>query len=500
VLKKSGSKNAPVVCYNQNLSYHDIAEMKSQNNILLNLDWITILIYLTMILLGWINIYAAVYSDEHQSIFDLGQQYGKQMIWIIAGVFLAVCVLIVDSKFYVAFAYHIYAIIILLLVAVLFLGKEINGARAWFEVSGVALQPAELGKFATSLAIAKFMSQFGFKMARTKSYLVLGALILLPALLILLQNDTGSALVFAVFFLVFYREGLPDIVLIGGFTAIILFVLALLWSQLQILILLIIVSLILLTFLRQSYKEGIFGFIITSLIYGLLFGLKNVIGFDATPFQLLAVTSILLILIFIAYGFAKHIRQAWFVLLFFIFSISITLSVNYFYRSVLVSHQRDRVDNLLGLKNDLLGAGYNVHQSKIAIGSGGILGKGFLKGTQTKYNFVPEQSTDFIFCTVGEEWGFLGTTVVILLFLTLLIRLVFLAERQRSSFSRIYGYGVASILFFHIVINVSMTIGLAPVIGIPLPFFSYGGSSLWSFTVLLFIFIRLDASRTKNLR
>jgi rod shape determining protein RodA len=362
------------------------------------------------------------------------------------------------------------------------------------------LQPAELGKFATSLAIAKFMSQFGFKMARTKSYLVLGALILLPALLILLQNDTGSALVFAVFFLVFYREGLPDIVLIGGFTAIILFVLALLWSQLQILILLIIVSLILLTFLRQSYKEGIFGFIITSLIYGLLFGLKNVIGFDATPFQLLAVTSILLILIFIAYGFAKHIRQAWFVLLFFIFSISITLSVNYFYRSVLVSHQRDRVDNLLGLKNDLLGAGYNVHQSKIAIGSGGILGKGFLKGTQTKYNFVPEQSTDFIFCTVGEEWGFLGTTVVILLFLTLLIRLVFLAERQRSSFSRIYGYGVASILFFHIVINVSMTIGLAPVIGIPLPFFSYGGSSLWSFTVLLFIFIRLDASRTKNLR
>lgn len=474
--------------------------MKSDNNILFNLDWITILIYTTLIMLGWVNIYAAVYSEEHQSILDIGQQYGKQMIWIIAGIFLAITVLIVDSKFYVAFAYHIYAFIILLLVAVLFFGKEINGARAWFEVGGVLLQPAELGKFATSLAIAKYMSQFGFKMARTKSYLVLGAMILLPALLILLQNDTGSALVFAVFFLVFYREGLPEIILIGGLTAIILFILALLWTQLQILILLIMVSLVLFTFLRQSYKDGIFGLGITLLTFGILFGAKNLFSLDATPFHLLVITSIILIITFIVYGFLKHIKQAWFVLLFFIFSIAITLSVNYFYRNVLIAHQRDRVDNLLGLKNDLLGAGYNVHQSKIAIGSGGILGKGFLKGTQTKYNFVPEQSTDFIFCTVGEEWGFVGTTVVILLFLTLLIRLIYLAERQRSAFSRIYGYGVACILFFHIMINISMTIGLAPVIGIPLPFFSYGGSSLWSFTVLLFIFIRLDASRTKNLR
>jgi rod shape determining protein RodA len=450
--------------------------------------------------MGWINIYAAVYSDEHQSILDIGQQYGKQMIWICAGIFLAVCVLIVDSKFYVAFAYHIYVLILFLLVAVLFLGREVNGARAWFEVGGVALQPAELAKFATSLAVAKYMSQFGFKMARTKSYIVLGTMMLLPALLILLQNDTGSALVFAVFFLVFYREGLPDVILIGGFTAIILFILALLWTQLQILILLIVVSLVLLIFLRQRFKDGIIGFVLVLLIYGILFGLKNLIGFDATPFQLMVLTSVLSVLAFIVYGLKNHIRQAWFVLLFFIFSIAITLSVNYFYSNILISHQRDRVDNLLGIKNDLRGAGWNVHQSKIAIGSGGIVGKGFLKGTQTKYNFVPEQSTDFIFCTVGEEWGFLGTTVVIFLFLTLLIRMIYLAERQRSTFSRIYGYSVACILFFHIVINVSMTIGLAPVIGIPLPFFSYGGSSLWSFTVLLFIFIKLDASRTKNLR
>ncbi len=474
--------------------------MKSNNNILLNLDWITILIYLTMVMMGWVNIYAAVYSEEHQSILDLGQQYGKQLIWIFAGIFLAICVLIVDSKFYVAFAYHIYALIIFLLVAVLFFGREVNGARAWFEVGGVALQPAELGKFATSLAIAKYMSQFNFKMGRTKSYFVLGALMFLPAILILLQNDTGSALVFVIFFLVFYREGLPDIILIGGFTAIVLFILSLLWTQLQILILLLFVSLILLTILRQSYKDGLIGSIIVSLLYAVLFGLKNLIGFDATPFQLLVLTSAIAILLFIAYGLKAHIRQAWFVLLFFIFSIGISMSVNYFYRNVLEPHHRDRIDNLLGLKNDLLKAGYNVHQSKIAIGSGGIIGKGFLKGTQTKYNFVPEQSTDFIFCTVGEEWGFAGTSVVILLFLTLLIRLIYLAERQRSAFSRIYGYGVACILFFHIMINISMTIGLAPVIGIPLPFFSYGGSSLWSFTVLLFIFIRLDASRTKNLR
>ena len=474
--------------------------MKSQNNLFLNLDWITILIFLIMVMLGWINIYAAVYSDEHQSILDLGQRYGKQMIWIIVGIFLAISVLIVDSKFYVAFAYHIYIFVLVLLVLVLFLGREVNGARAWFEVNGVALQPAELGKFATSLAVAKFMSQFGFKINTTKSYLVLGTLIMAPAILILLQNDTGSALVFAVFFLVFYREGLPDVILIGGFTAIVLFILALLWTQLQILILLIVVSLLLFTFLRQSYKDGLIGFAFTSSIYGILFGLNNIIGFGATPFHLLVITSILMIIIFTIYGLAKHIKQAWFVLIFFIFSIAISLSVNYFYTNVLIAHQRDRVDNLLGIKTDLLRSGYNVHQSKIAIGSGGILGKGFLKGTQTKYNFVPEQSTDFIFCTVGEEWGFLGTTVVILLFLTLLIRLIYLAERQRSSFSRIYGYGVASILFFHIMINISMTIGLAPVIGIPLPFFSYGGSSLWSFTVLLFIFIKLDASRTKNLR
>jgi rod shape determining protein RodA len=474
--------------------------MKSDNNILFNLDWITIFIYLTLVMLGWVNIYAAVYSEEHQSILDLGQQYGKQMIWILAGIFLAITVLIVDSKFYVAFAYHIYFFILLLLVAVLFFGREVNGARAWFEVSGVALQPAELGKFATSLAIAKYMSQFGFKIARTKSYIILGAMIIVPALLILIQNDTGSALVFAVFFLVFYREGLPEIILIGGLTAIILFILALLWTQLQILILLIVVSLVIFTFLRQSYKDGIVGFAVTILTFGILYGIKYIFNLDVAPFHLLVITSIILIMVFIVYGFLKHIKQAWFVLLFFIFSIVISLSVNYFYRNILIAHQRDRVDNLLGIKNDLLGAGYNVHQSKIAIGSGGILGKGFLKGTQTKYNFVPEQSTDFIFCTVGEEWGFVGTSVVILLFLTLLIRLIYLAERQRSAFSRIYGYGVACILFFHIMINISMTIGLAPVIGIPLPFFSYGGSSLWSFTVLLFIFIRLDANRTKNLR
>ncbi|MCE1199068.1 MAG: rod shape-determining protein RodA, partial [Marinilabiliales bacterium] len=271
--------------------------MKSQNNLLLSLDWITVLIYLILVFMGWLNIYAAVYSEEHQSIFDLGQQYGKQLIWIFAGLFLAVSVLIVDSKFFVAFAYHIYGLILLLLVLVLFLGKEINGARAWFEVGGVLLQPAELGKFATSLAVAKYMSQFGFKMNRPRSYLVLGAIIFIPAILILLQNDTGSALVFAVFFLVFYREGLPDMFLIGGFTAIVLFILALLWSQLQILLLLLIVSIVLLTILRQSYKVGLIAMAIVSILYGLLFGLKNLIGFEATPFHLLVITTFVSLLV-----------------------------------------------------------------------------------------------------------------------------------------------------------------------------------------------------------
>jgi len=464
------------------------------------LDWISVFLYLVLIILGWLNIYAAVYSDEHQSIFDMGQRYGKQLIWIIAGVILAIMVLTVDSKFFAAFATHIYIITVLLLVAVLIFGREVNGARAWFEFGNVALQPAELGKFATNLAIAKCISQFDFKIQKLRSYLMLGAIIALPAILIIMQNDTGSALVFAVFILVFFREGLSGMVLFWGFAAAALFILSLLLDEFKLLLFLLSISVAAYGVLRLSIKEALIGLFTIGGTFGFIWLINMILGLGGTPIQLLLITTCIMALLFIAYGFIYHIKQVWRILLFFVFAIAISMSVNYFYKNVLIIHQRNRIDEVLGIKTDKLGAGYNVNQSKIAIGSGGITGKGFLNGTQTKYNFVPEQSTDFIFCTVGEEWGFVGSTVVVGLFLLLLIRLITLAERQRSQFSRVYGYGVACILFFHIAINISMTIGLAPVIGIPLPFFSYGGSSLWAFTILLFIFLRLDASRTENLR
>jgi len=474
--------------------------LKANNNIWLNLDWTTVLLYVLLVILGWVNIYAAVYSDEHQSILDMGQKYGKQLIWIIAGIILAIMVLSVDSKFYAAFAYHIYAVTILLLIAVLFLGKEVNGARAWFEFGNIALQPAELGKFATNLALAKCISQFDFKIQKMRSYLVLIALIALPSILIIMQNDTGSALVFAVFVFVFYREGLNGMVLFWGFAAAALFILSLLLDQFMLLLFLLTISVAAYGVLRQSVKEPLIGFLAIAGTLFVIWLANNLLGLGGSPLQLLLITSGITALVVVIYGIIRRIPQVWRILLFFIFAIGISMSVNYFYKNVMAPHQRDRIDQVLGIKIDKLGKGYNVNQSKIAIGSGGFIGKGFLKGTQTKYNFVPEQSTDFIFCTVGEEWGFVGSTVVLGLFLILLIRLVTIAERQRSQFSRVYGYGVACILFFHIAINISMTIGLAPVIGIPLPFFSYGGSSLWAFTILLFIFLRLDASRTENIR
>lgn len=473
--------------------------MNNKNNIWVNLDWFTVILYLALILIGWINIYAAVYNEEHQSILDMGQRYGKQLIWMIAGIILAIMVLSVDGKFYVIFAYHFYLFTILLLVLVLLFGKEVNGARAWFEFGNVALQPAELGKFATNLAVARYISQFDFKMHSVKTLISLGFIILLPASLIILQNDTGSALVFAVFILVFYREGLSGIVLFWGFAAAVLFVLALLLDPFKLFLFLVVISIGAYSFLRQNVKIGIKGLIIFSGIFLLVWFSNQMIHFGASPLQIAIISAIIIGIVFLIHGIKTRMRPILTVFLFFIFSMGITLSVNYFYKDILVSHQRERIDQLLGIQNDVHGAGWNVNQSKIAIGSGGLLGKGFLKGTQTKFNFVPEQSTDFIFCTVGEEWGFIGSTVVVGLFLLMLIRLVTLAERQRSKFSQIYGYGVASILFFHIAINISMTIGLAPVIGIPLPFLSYGGSSLWAFTILLFIFLRLDANRKENL-
>jgi len=419
--------------------------LRRGNNILQNIDWITVLLYLILVLVGWVNIYAAVYNEEHGSILDMTQNYGKQLLWIGTSVLLALVILLIDAKFFSTFSYLIYFLTLMLLIGVLLFGREIAGSKSWFQIGSFSLQPAELGKFATALALAKYLSGIDKDFSKFKTKVVAAFIIMFPAMLILLQHDTGSALVYTSFILVLYREGLSGNLLILGLIVAILFVVTLLVNK----------------------------FIVIGIIAALfiLFYLLN-----------------------------KAVRKRLFPLIgVFIIASMYVLSVDYVFENVLEPHQKKRINVLLGIETDIRGAGYNVHQSKIAIGSGGFSGKGFLKGTQTKFDFVPEQSTDFIFCTIGEEWGFVGSFILIMLFLALLIRLIFLAERQRSKFSRIYGYGVASVLFFHFTINLGMTIGLFPVIGIPLPFISYGGSSLWGFTILLFIFIKQDSERLELL-
>ena len=411
-----------------------------QNKFWKSIDMPIILLYIALVLIGWLNIYAAVFDESHASIFDLEKNYGKQLLWIATALFIGLMVLLIDSKFFSVFAFGIYGITLIMLISVLFFGKYVNGSRSWFEIGSFRLQPAEFAKFATALVVAKYLSS-GVKMERFSTKISVLGLIGLPMGLILLQGDVGSALTYVAFILVLYREGLSGIVLVIGLLIGIAFVLSLLFAKVAILISIAVITAILLYNFRRKKK------IIPVIIAGAALVATMVVGFS------------------------------------------------YVFNNVMKQHHRDRINNLVGKEIDIKGAGYNVNQSKIAIGSGRLIGKGFLNGTQTKYDFVPEQSTDFIFCTIGEEYGFVGSVILIGLFLVLLLRIVFIAERQRSSLSRIYGYGVASILFLHLFVNIGMTIGLVPVIGIPLPFISYGGSSLWSFTILLFILIKLDANR-----
>jgi rod shape determining protein RodA len=420
--------------------------MRNQGGILQNIDRWLVIIFVLLVGMGWLSIYAAVYNDEHQSILDLTQNYGKQAIWIGGAFLIALSILIIDGKFFAAFSYPIYILFILLLMVVLVVARDVKGAVSWIDIGSFKLQPSEFAKFATNMALAKFLSTLDIKMKDLKTKIVSLLIISLPAGLILLQNDTGSAMVYAAFIFVLYREGLSGNILIFGFLAAVLFVLTLLVSKTILFIVIAGIALIFYLFVRKKRQN----------------------------------------IMIIAAGA--------------LVASAIVFSVDYAINHVLQEHQRTRINVLLGKEIDPKGAGYNVNQSKIAIGSGGFLGKGFLQGTQTKFDFVPEQSTDFIFCTVGEEWGFLGSFLVIGLFMLLLWRIIYVAERQRSQYSRIYGYGVACILFFHLMVNIGMTVGLAPVIGIPLPFFSYGGSSLWSFTILLFVFIKLDAYRLEILR
>jgi rod shape determining protein RodA len=468
-------------------------------NIWGRLDKATILVFLLIVIIGWFNIYAAVFNEEHTKIIDLSQRYGKQFVWILATLVIAVFVVVIDTRFYFFFAYFIYGGLMFLLMMVLIVGKDINGARSWYQIGSLSLQPSEFAKFGTALALAAYLNSRKQDLSKLRVFMISISIILFPAFLIVLQPDMGSAVVYFALFIVLFREGMSPYIFISGLIMVILFFFTLIFNNIYLTIGIIAAAFILAWFVSRKWKlclEGLGIFILVSFIIYL---------FNSLIIKVLNDEHILFISIILSgtvYAFYFYNKKAISILVIYFFlvgSLAFVNSVDFAFNNLMKPHQKERVEILLGIKSDPHGTGYNVNQSIISIGSGGFSGKGYLKGTQTKFKFVPAQSTDFIFCTIGEEWGFMGSFVVIGLYVFLLIRLIILAERQRSDFSRIYGYGVVSIFFVHFFINIGMAIGLVPVIGIPLPFLSYGGSSLWSFTILLFIFLRLDASRAEYL-
>ena len=464
------------------------------NGILRNLDWFTVILYVLLVTLGWINIYSASYSADNIS-FSLATRYGRQMMWIGAATIIAITMLLLDSKFYSTFAELIYIALMLTLLGVLLFGSTVNGAKSWIVLGPIQVQPAEFAKIAASLTLAKYMSRYNFKPDGFKSMLMVGVICFMPSAFILLQNDTGSALVFAALMIAYFREGMKPIIFILGLLMVLLFILSLLYEMHVIIVVVEVLAFVAFYVLRDKPKELGVAVLTVVVATAAAFGVCHYFFPSWPKYVPMVIGFGLSIPYFLVYTYWHKLGKIAAVIGIAVASIGFAFSVGYVFDNALAPHQRARINHLLGIEVDLQGAGYNVNQSMIAIGSGGFAGKGYLQGTQTKFKFVPEQSTDFIFCTIGEEWGFVGTTTVLLLFLTLLIRLLVLAERQKSKFSRIYGYCVASIFFFHIAVNVGMTIGIAPVIGIPLPFFSYGGSSLWGFTMLLFIFLKLDCNR-----
>ncbi|AXE16347.1 rod shape-determining protein RodA [Runella rosea] len=420
--------------------------MARNEHITQNIDWLTVLIYAACVTMGLFNVYAAVYNPEEQTkLFDLSNNAGRQLMFIGSAGFLIIAILVIDHKFWEAFAPIIYGLCIFLLLAVLVIGSDINGSKSWIKIGSFSLQPAEFAKLGTALMISKFITQPSVNLTKFRDLLLTAGIILLPMLLIILSKETGCALVFASFMVVLYREGIPGIYPSILLIAITLFILSLFFSPLYISLGLVVLAVIIFRFVIPRYDRNQKTIINLSVIFGAM--------------------------------------------------MLFSASVDFLIKNVLQPHHRKRIEVLIDPKADPMGKGWNVIQSKIAIGSGRLWGKGFLDGTQTKFNFVPEQHTDFIFCTIGEEHGFVGSAAVVLLILGLMCRLIFLAERQRTRFARAYGYCVAGILFFHFLVNIGMTIGLMVVIGIPLPFFSYGGSSMWAFTILLFIFLKLDAQR-----
>ncbi|AZQ61130.1 rod shape-determining protein RodA [Flammeovirga pectinis] len=414
-----------------------------------NVDWLTVFLYITMVIVGWLNIYAAVYQpDAPTSIFSLSLNSGKQLMWIGGAAIIAASIMLIDFKFFNTFAYPIFGVTLIALLGVLVIGHSAGGNTSWFKIGFIRIQPSEFAKYALALALARYIDNPTVKIDKPSGLLAALAIIGLPTALVMLQKDTGSAMVFSAFILMLYREGLPDWIMTLGLWAVFLFIMALVLPETVIMICL--------------------GLLVVICVSYILYKKKN-------KSLILLVTTIGVV------------------------SFLFTEGIDYIMYDVMRPHQRKRIEVLVNPNIDPLGVGYQVTQSKIAIGSGGLLGKGFLEGTQTKFNFVPEQSTDFIFCTIGEEHGWIGSLVTIGLFAALIIRLIILAERQKSRFARVYGYSAACIFFIHFMINMGMTIGIFPVIGIPLPFFSYGGSSLWAFTLLLFTFIKLDSHRSQML-
>ena len=469
-----------------------------------SVDWRLVVTYLLLILIGWVNIYASIHSEGPASIFDFSFRCGKQFVWILTAVALAALILfVINPGVWQSAAVPIYLFVLVLLVAVIFLGIEVKGSRSWFEFGPVRFQPAEISKISTSLLLASVMSQPGYKITKTKYFLLTALVIGLPMLIILGESETGSALVYAGFIFVMYREGLSGWWIFCILVAILLFILTLTLSPyVSVLVLLGIVALGVIVLGKRLDKW----LPINLGVLLLLAFLPRLIGLAAGKWAFLEGVQPLYILLgiclcaatyFIYKGFVSRNRYLMLSALGVVAGIALVLSTDVIFNSVLQDHQRKRIEVLLGIKEDPAGVGYNVAQSMIAIGSGGLTGKGFLNGTQTTFGFVPEQSTDFIFCTVGEEWGFLGCALVILLYVFLIYRIVADAEKCRESFTRIYGYCVAACIFMHLFINIGMTIGLMPVIGIPLPLLSYGGSSLWAFTVLIFIFISLYRQEKK---
>ena len=481
-----------------------------KDSIFKNVDWWTVLLYLLLVICGWFSICGASYDYGEPNFFDFGLRSGKQLIWIACSLGLASVILSLDHRFFDTYAFLIFGILLLLLFATIFNPHEIKGSKSWIVLGPVSIQPAEFAKFGTALALAKFMGEFTYSMANRKHMIATLAIILVPMFLIIMQKETGSALVYMSFFLMLYREGMPGAILFTGVCAVVYFIVGIRfsiepmadgitpWGEFAVLSLIIILtSGLIWVYCKTARKLAmmVLGVGVSGIILGMLF------SFYVIPFNMVYMLLVMIVVLFftmIVFFLRERLYSFLYISVFVIGSAAFLFSTDYVFSNVLEPHQKVRIEVLLGMKDDPSGAGYNVNQSKIAIGSGGLTGKGFLNGTQTQLKYVPEQDTDFIFCTVGEEQGFLGSSIVLILYLSLILRLIILAERQPTRFARIYGYCVMSIFFFHLFINVGMVLGLTPVIGIPLPFFSYGGSSLWGFTILLFVFIRIDAARYGN--